>query len=62
MLIVDMSHRPVIRERTSRSARRSDSELKRDARSSLRPIVLPSSIPDTDSDSLTSEEMSARLP
>ena len=62
MLIVDISQRPVIRERTSRSASRSDSELKRVARSSLRPIVLPSSIPDTDSDSLTSDEMSARLP
>ncbi len=54
--------RPAIRERTSRSARRSDSSVKRWASSCPRPIVLPSRIPDTDSDSSTSDEMSARLP
>ncbi len=37
-----------------------DSRVKRAARSPPRPIVLPSMIPDTDSDSATSAEMSAR--
>ena len=59
MLIVDISQRPAIREWTSRPASSSDSPVKRAARSSLRPIVLPSIIPETDSDSATSEEMSA---
>ena len=36
-----------------------DSLVKRSARSSPRPIVLPSMIPDTDSDSATSADMSA---
>ena len=36
-----------------------DSPVKRSARSSPRPIVLPSMIPDTDSDSATSAHMSA---
>ena len=54
--------RPAIRERTSRSARRSDSRSKRSASSSPRPIVLPSRIPVTESDSCTSEEMSAMAP
>ena len=54
--------RPAIRERTSRSASRSDSRSKRSASSSLRPIVLPSRIPLTESDSCTSEEMSAIAP
>jgi hypothetical protein len=49
--------RPVIRERTSRSASRSDSLSKRSASSPERPIVLPSRIPETDSDSCTSDEM-----
>ena len=51
--------RPVIRLRTSRSASRRDSPSKRSARSSVRPIVLPSRIPETDSDSWTIEETSA---
>ena len=51
--------RPVIRLRTSRSARRRDSPAKRAARSSVRPIVLPSRIPETDSDSWTIDETSA---
>ena len=51
--------RPVIRLRTSRSARRPDSASKRRASSSVRPIVLPSRIPDTESDSCTWLEMSA---
>ena len=51
--------RPVIRLRTSRSARRRDSPSKRSARSSVRPIVLPSRIPETDSDSWTIDETSA---
>ncbi len=37
-----------------------DSPVKRSARSSPRPIVLPSMIPDTDSDSATSADRSAR--
>ena len=52
--------RPVIRLRTSRSARRLDSLPKRSARSSERPIVLPSRMPDTDRDSCTIEDTSAR--
>jgi hypothetical protein len=52
-------HRPVIRLFTSRPARRFDSPSKRSASSAERPIVLPSRIPETDSDSWTSEVMSA---
>ncbi len=52
--------RPVIRLRTSRSANRFDSLEKRSARSSVRPIVLPSRIPETESDSWTMEDTSAR--
>jgi hypothetical protein len=51
--------RPVIRERTSSSARRFDSPAKRSARSSVRPIVLPRRIPETESDSWTIDETSA---
>ena len=51
--------RPVIRLRTSRSASRLDSPAKRSARSSVRPIVLPSRIPETESDSWTIEDTSA---
>ena len=51
--------RPVIRLRTSSSASRSDSFRKRPASSSPRPIVLPSRIPETESDSCTRLEMSA---
>ena len=54
--------RPAIRERTSRSASRADSPSKRSASSAPRPIVLPSRIPETLSDSCTSEEMSAIAP
>ena len=54
--------RPAMRLRTSRSARRADSPSKRSASSAPRPIVLPSRIPDTLSDSCTSEEMSAIAP
>ena len=57
-----MTQRPAIRERTSRSARRSDSRSKRSAISGPRPIVLPSRIPLTESDSCTSDEMSAIAP
>ena len=59
---VDMRQRPAIRDRTSRSARCADSAVKRCASSSERPIVLPSRMPETDSDSSTSELMSARRP
>ncbi len=51
--------RPAIRWRTSRSASRRDSPSKRSTSSAERPIVLPSRIPDTESDSSTSVEMSA---
>ena len=48
-----------MRLRTSRPARRCDSLSKRTASSPERPIVLPSRIPETESDSWTIEEMSA---
>src|SRR5207244_2783450 len=51
--------RPVMRLLTSSPASRSDSPSKRCASSADLPIVFPSRIPDTDSDSWTSEEMSA---
>ena len=54
--------RPAIRARTSRSASSLDSEEKRSTSSLERPIVLPSRMPDTDSDSSTSVDMSARRP
>ena len=57
-----ITQRPAIRERTSRSASRPLSRSKRSASSSPRPIVLPSRIPETDSDSCTKEEMSAIAP
>ena len=57
--IAAIIQRPVIRLRTSSSARRCDSVSNRSARSSERPIVLPSRIPDTESDSWTIEETSA---
>ncbi len=59
---VDMRQRPAICERTCRSASPSDSRSKRSASSEERPIVLPSSTPDTDSDSSTSVLMSASRP
>ena len=57
--IAAIIQRPVIRLRTSRSARRRDSVENRSARSSDRPIVLPSRIPETESDSWTIDETSA---
>ena len=50
-----------MRWRTSRSASRSESDSKRSASSVDRPIVLPSMIPETDSDSCTRLEMSASV-
>jgi hypothetical protein len=50
-----------MRWRTSRSASRCESVSKRSASSLPRPIVLPSRIPETDSDSCTRLEMSARV-
>ncbi len=52
--------RPAMRARTSRSASSPDSPLKRRTSSGERPIVLPSRMPETDSDSSTSVDMSAR--
>ena len=58
--IDDIIQRPVMRLRTSRPASRSDSVLEAASRARRpRPIVLPSRIPDTDSDSCTRLEMSA---
>jgi hypothetical protein len=57
-----MRQRPAIRLRTSRSASCSDSPAKRRTSSGPRPIVLPSRMPDTDSDSSTSVDMSASRP
>jgi hypothetical protein len=51
--------RPAIVCRTSRLASSDDSRSKRSVSSRLRPIVLPSRIPETESDSSTSVEMSA---
>ena len=59
--IVAIIQRPAIRERTSRSAMPCDSPVKRSARSPPRPIVLPSMIPETDSDSGTSATSASRL-
>ena len=55
-----MRQRPAIRARTSRSASSADSPPNRRTSSGARPIVLPSRMPDTDSDSSTRVEMSAR--
>ena len=54
-----ITQRPAITCRTSRPASADDSRSKRSASSPLRPIVLPSRIPETESDSSTSVEMSA---
>jgi hypothetical protein len=56
-----ITQRPAMRWRTSRSASRSESPSKRSASSAPRPIVLPSRIPETESDSCTRLEMSARV-
>ena len=58
--IAAIIQRPVMRLRTSSSASRPDSVSNRRARSSVRPIVFPSRIPETESDSCTIEETSAR--
>ncbi len=58
--IAAITQRPVMRLRTSSSARRPDSVSNRRARSSVRPIVFPSRIPETESDSCTIEDTSAR--
>ena len=58
--IAAITQRPVMRLRTSSSASRPDSVSKRRARSSVRPIVFPSRIPETESDSCTMEDTSAR--
>ena len=54
--------RPAMRWRSSSSASRRLSWLKLSVSSSLLPIVLPSSTPETESDSSTSDEMSASDP
>ena len=59
---VDIRQRPAMRDWTSSSARWADSAVKRCASSSERPIVLPSRMPETDSDSETSALMSASRP
>jgi hypothetical protein len=57
-----MRQRPAMRALTSSSASSPDSRWKRSASSEPRPIVLPSSTPETDSDSSTSVDMSAIRP
>jgi hypothetical protein len=59
--IVAITQRPAMRWRTSRSASRDDSRWKRSASSRERPIVFPSSTPETDRLSSTSDEMSAMV-
>ena len=59
--IIAITQRPAIRWRTSRSASRRESVSKRSASSSPRPMVLPSRIPETESDSWTRLEMSASV-
>jgi hypothetical protein len=56
-----ITQRPAMRWRTSSSASRSESDSKRSASSPPRPIVLPSRIPETESDSWTRLEMSASV-
>ena len=58
--IEDITQRPAIRCCTSSPASVRDSASNRSASSLLRPIVFPSRIPDTESDSWTRLEMSAR--
>ena len=58
----DMRQRPAMRDCTSSSASSADSASKRCASSLERPIVLPSRMPETDSDSATSALMSAIRP
>ena len=56
-----ITQRPAMRCRTSSSASPADSRSKRSASSSPRPIVFPSRIPETESDSSTSADMSASV-
>ncbi len=56
-----ITQRPAMRCRTSSSASCFDSPANRSASSSVRPIVFPSRIPDTDRDSWTRLEMSASV-
>jgi len=56
-----ITQRPAMRWRTSRSASRRESVSKRSASSSPRPIVFPSRIPETESDSCTMLEISASV-
>ncbi len=56
-----ITHRPAMRWRTSSSASRCESASKRSASSFVRPIVLPSRIPETERDSCTRLEMSASV-
>ena len=53
--------RPAMRWRTSSSASRPDSPSNRSASSGDRPIVLPSRMPETESDSCTRLDMSAMV-
>src|SRR5438876_9960217 len=59
--IAAITQRPAIRWRTSSADRRSESASKRSASSFPRPIVFPSRIPETESDSCTRLEMSASV-
>ena len=59
MPMLDWRQRPVIADRTSRSARSAEESEKRWESSLLRPMVLVSRMPETDSDSATMEDMSA---
>ena len=59
MPMLDCRQRPVIDERTSRSARSAEVSANLSPRAVLRPMVLVSRIPDTDSDSETWLDRSA---
>ena len=60
--IIAMTQRPAMRElHLELGARSADSREKRSPAPRARPIVLPSRIPETDSDSSTSVEMSASV-
>jgi hypothetical protein len=57
--MVDIRQRPAMLERTSRSARLSDCSVKSRDSEPARPMVRPSRMPLTDSDSWTAEDMTA---
>ncbi len=59
MPMMDIRQRPAMLDRTSRSTRRSDSSAKDLVSESARPIVRPSRMPLTDSDSVTVAAMAA---